>query len=267
MGSWEYLAEAKSLLINRIEDRLLLNEQFIDENVLIFKRDGTGGDFYAFANELTIPDYNIPKYLNTLKCKQLSIKEIRLLSGNVIQVYQARSNDDWRDFIGRRVGQIDPGFNNLELLDGNYMSADKAITIYIINNEISVIRKNRIRYLNSGSTFEIEDGVEIWDDRSFKRNLNKRITINGIPVTYQRVVDGDSAIYEIQESVIRNILFPASVELVDGSTIIIEQQDYSKITSGDRIVDAKPLFPMPDGAYKLKGKLFKRIQIRNSIIV
>ena len=37
IGSWDYLTEAKSLLIDRGMDKILLNEEFIDEGVMILK--------------------------------------------------------------------------------------------------------------------------------------------------------------------------------------------------------------------------------------
>ena len=88
-GSWDYYPEAKALLIDRVNDKLLLKEQFIDDNVLILKKDGTDNDFFALANENTLPDYNIPKYLNTLKCKEFKIEERKLINGNFIQIHNA----------------------------------------------------------------------------------------------------------------------------------------------------------------------------------
>ena len=74
-GNWDYYPEAKALLIDRQTDKLLLKEQFIDNNVLILKKDGTTNDFFALANENTLPDLNIPEYLNSLKIKEFKIKE------------------------------------------------------------------------------------------------------------------------------------------------------------------------------------------------
>jgi len=56
MGRWEYLAEARCLLIDRGKDKILCQEGFIEEGVLILKLDGTEGRFFALANENIIPD-------------------------------------------------------------------------------------------------------------------------------------------------------------------------------------------------------------------
>ncbi|MGI6677873.1 MAG: hypothetical protein ACOX2Q_02000 [Dehalobacterium sp.] len=37
-GAWDYYPEARALLIDRSTDKLLLKEQFIDDNVLILKK-------------------------------------------------------------------------------------------------------------------------------------------------------------------------------------------------------------------------------------
>jgi len=39
-GKWDYFPEAKSLLIDRGTDKILCNEAYIDEAVLIMKLDG-----------------------------------------------------------------------------------------------------------------------------------------------------------------------------------------------------------------------------------
>lgn len=39
IGSWECLSKTKSLLINIIKDKILLNRNFIDLVVMVFKKD------------------------------------------------------------------------------------------------------------------------------------------------------------------------------------------------------------------------------------
>ena len=56
MGKWDYLPEAKSLLIDRGKDTILCNEGFIDEAVMILKMDGTNNNFFVLANENIVPD-------------------------------------------------------------------------------------------------------------------------------------------------------------------------------------------------------------------
>ena len=44
---------------------------------------------------------------------------------------------------------------------------------------------------------------------------------------------------------------------MNGMSIKIEQKKYRNISKGDKIVDAKPIFPLQDGEYRIKGKLRK----------
>lgn len=62
-GSWEYLPEAKSLIIDRGTDKLLCNDIYVDENVILLKLDGTNNHFFALANQNSLPDLNVAKYL------------------------------------------------------------------------------------------------------------------------------------------------------------------------------------------------------------
>jgi hypothetical protein len=69
MGTWEYLAGAKSMLIDRGSDKLLLNEVFINDDVMILKVDGTNQEFFVLANQNTIPDLDVIGYLEILRFK------------------------------------------------------------------------------------------------------------------------------------------------------------------------------------------------------
>src|SRR5690625_2626021 len=40
VGQWEYISSARSLLIDRKTDKILLNQNFINNAVMILKRDG-----------------------------------------------------------------------------------------------------------------------------------------------------------------------------------------------------------------------------------
>lgn len=86
MGSWDYYPEAKSILINRVTDRILLNEAFIDKGVMILKMDGTQNRFFVFANENLVPDLDVDRYLKELRHKKLKIFEVKLTDGRILEV-------------------------------------------------------------------------------------------------------------------------------------------------------------------------------------
>jgi len=260
-GSWDYYPEAKALLIDRVKDKILLKEQFIDDNVLILKKDGTDNDFFALANENTLPDYNIPKYLNSLKCKEFKIKEIKLLNGNIIQIYNATNISYHTDYYGHITGQVDSNYYTLDLPDGAYLTENRKLTLYVKNGKIAKVKKNLIQDLKNGNSVEIEGGLTGY----IYYNKNKKITINGKPIPDIRITDNRNFIYEIKESRITEILIVNEYELNNGAKIKVEQKDFSKIRKGDSIVDSNPVFPLPDGLYKIKGK-WRKIKVENSII-
>jgi hypothetical protein len=63
-GRWDYFSEAKSLLIDRGDDKILCNEVFINEGIIILKLDGTQKEVFALANENLVPDLNIKAYID-----------------------------------------------------------------------------------------------------------------------------------------------------------------------------------------------------------
>lgn len=66
-GSWEYIPALSSLLIDRTVDKLLMNHTFINESIMLLKRDGaSANEILAFVNELQIPSLDYEKYLSNL---------------------------------------------------------------------------------------------------------------------------------------------------------------------------------------------------------
>jgi len=259
-GFWDYYPEAKALLIDRGKDKLLLKEQFIDDNVLILKKDGTENDFFALANENSLPDLNIPKYLNSLKCTEFNISVHKLMNGNILQIYNGQDSY-YYDYSGCKVEQIDNKYNSLSITDGYFMSKSRETTFYVKNGIIDTVSKNLIAESPEGYSFEIENGVNY----NKKLNYDKRVTINGKIINKQIITDSENTIYELKESTIINILFLITYELANGFTIKIEQSDNKKIKKGDEIVYTEPISPIPDGKYRIKGTL-KWIKIKDSII-
>ena len=269
IGSWDYFPEAKALLIDRVNDKLLLKEQFIDENVLILKMDGTDNDFFALANENSISDYNIPKYLNSLKCKQLNIYQQRLLSGNILQINYAQNGYllDKYAAINNYAEQIDDSFNVKSLSDGKYLSKDKNLTFYVESNTIKLITENEVKKLVSqeqetNGTIEIEDGKTYM----LEQKIGKKVTVNGVSVSNNLLKDCDNIIYQIEESIIMSIVVQNFYELTDGKTIMIEQKASNEINKGDKIYNQATDSPLPDGTYKIKGRFWK-IGVKNGEIV
>lgn len=66
IGKWEYLPTAKSLLIDRIADKILLNQYFFDPAVMVLKKDGSNNDNLILANEILLPNLDVVEYLKEL---------------------------------------------------------------------------------------------------------------------------------------------------------------------------------------------------------
>ncbi len=139
-GSWNYHPEAKSLFIDRGTDKLLLNEQYIDENVLILKRDGTDNEFFALANENTVPDYNVANYLKSIKSKLYITRKFRLLNGQILLV--DISPDAGNFVVGASVAFMNEQAAPRKTPDGEYLTENRKLTFVISNQRIKLIRRN-----------------------------------------------------------------------------------------------------------------------------
>ena len=103
IGKWEYFPEAKSLLIDRITDKILCNEAFIDQGVLILRLDGTDNQFFMLANENVVPDLDVTKYLKELRYQKLKIKPIYLVDGRILEIHRKNYDSQIQNQIGNPV--------------------------------------------------------------------------------------------------------------------------------------------------------------------
>lgn len=66
-GTWEFIPALNSFLIDRTVDKLLMNHRFINESVMLLKRDGSPtNEILAFVNEHKIPSLDYQQYLSDL---------------------------------------------------------------------------------------------------------------------------------------------------------------------------------------------------------
>ena len=86
LGKWEFLSAARCLLINRIKDIILLNQDFIDPALMILKKDGFKDENFILVNELIIPDLNVFEYLKKLYYKKFNISECILKDGRILEI-------------------------------------------------------------------------------------------------------------------------------------------------------------------------------------
>ncbi len=156
IGKWRYLPEAKSLLIDRVTDQILCNEAFINEAVMILKKDGTENEFFALANENVVPDLDVLKYLKKLHNVKLNIVERKLKDGRVLEIQ--RRNDFVDPYKNDKV-TID--LQNIE--DGMYPLLNHDL-IYEINDGKILKIVTEKKYVNP-------DGVEIVIQQQFPNDI------------------------------------------------------------------------------------------------
>lgn len=113
-GRWEYLSMMQSMLIEHNERKRMYNHGFLDEAVMILRKDGTD-EIFPLVNTNLIPDLNLTEYLETKteelnkpKLSQKSLDE----SGSI--VFEKTLSDGIRKIIV--IGR--PGETSLSLALG-----------------------------------------------------------------------------------------------------------------------------------------------------
>lgn len=94
IGSWEHIAAAKSLLVDRIRDKVLLNQGFVQDAIMVLRMDGQRENM-VLINERIIPDLNIEPFLTKFLDKQENTSTIQLSDGNHIVLYPAPKGEIW----------------------------------------------------------------------------------------------------------------------------------------------------------------------------
>ena len=174
MGKWDYLPEAKSLLIDRGKDTILCNEGFIDEGVMVLKMDGANNNFFVLANENIVPDLDAYSYLRKLRYRNLNITTRKLTDGKVLEIIQEK--DEWNNpKIGNQV-TIDAD----DVSDGIYKT-DKSNRKYIVKSSRIASIIHEVTYKTKN---EIEIMVEQNDQYSYSKGEN--VWVNGV-----QAVDGE----------------------------------------------------------------------------
>lgn len=128
-GSWEYLNNANSLLINRGQDMILLNQVFIERGVMVLKQDGIA-DLMILGNELVIPDNNVLNYLRNLLYSKENITLEMLKDGRELEVYNYNTFTRRVTIEGCDVRDSEVELNNGEIWELNH-------------SEVVCVRKDR----------------------------------------------------------------------------------------------------------------------------
>ena len=164
-GKWEYLSEAKSLLLDRGADIILCKEEYIDESVLILRKDGTKDGYIILANENNLPSLDAYRYLTELSFQKSGTMYIELNDKRFISVK--------RNYYEQIGTGSEVKIDGQSINDGEYESKGGMKTYVIINGKISRIinfslleGENGEKYLTDTTT---TTGLRT-GDRIFQKN-------------------------------------------------------------------------------------------------
>lgn len=147
IGKWDYLPEAKSLLLDRGVDKILCNEGFIDDGVMVLKMDGTNNNFFVLANENIVPDLDAYAYLKKLRYRNLNITTRKLTDGKTLEIIQDKN--EWNNpKIGNYVT-----IEAEDVSDGVYKTEK--------SNRKYVVAKSKIASIIHEVTYKTKNGTEI----------------------------------------------------------------------------------------------------------
>jgi hypothetical protein len=147
IGKWDYFPEAKSLLIDRNTDKILCNEAFIDNGVLILKLDGTENRFFILANENLVPNLDAKEYLKNLRYQKLRIAEMNLSDGRILEIQ--RDNEQYEK---ARIGNV-VTVDSESIDDGKFQLSEQ--------NKYIEINKGKVLKILIETTYTNPDNQEI----------------------------------------------------------------------------------------------------------
>lgn len=149
IGKWEYLTSAKSILIDRIKDKILLNQAFLDSAVIILKIDGLNNGFFVLANEMLMPDLDVKNHLKSVLHKKFNVITAPLEDGKTLEVYIGYNQFEPQVGMKTTIEDCKPE-------DGKYKSEESGYNYQIKNGEIIGITKLFKYYINNNLSLTIE---------------------------------------------------------------------------------------------------------------
>jgi hypothetical protein len=263
-GRWEYLPEAKSLLIEQKSGNLLLNEVFLDGSVLMLKVDGTNDSFYPLANTNQIPDLNIPKYLFKMRIENEGVGNVELTDGQTLFISNADhfiKHQSIHDLKNKEAFLLGDNYQMIGVPDNEYLFQKKSDWYFRLKN-------NKIKEAASWISFDdvYSNVVRILDGSkySFKFNQGKTVLKGFDLYPNSTIVLKNKYVIETNsKSKVAKIFKRQKFKTREGLELLIVTAKHKKLSSGDRIIQPENL---PNGRYKIKGK-FKYIDVdRNRIV-
>lgn len=167
IGTWEYLHEAHSLLIDRGTDTILCNQGFINEVVMVLKLDGTKDEYFVLANENLLPDLDVIGYLTKLRNNMLEYVTLELTNGKTLEIPGARRL--YHTFYAGKAAKID----SEKAPDGIYRIKNKDWKCKIENSHIKDVIHEIYYKTREGKEIMIEQ------EKRLKFQKGENVYLNG----------------------------------------------------------------------------------------
>lgn len=158
IGKWEYLTEAKSILIDRLKDKVLLNQSFFDSAVMVLKIDGSNNDLFILANEILIPDFDVKKYIQNVYYEKFNIITGQLENGNILEIYRDSPVAQVQIGMKTTIDGENPD-------DGKYMS--------LSTGRYYEIRNGKVYRIIYPSQYQTDDGIKLVIEQVYESSISK----------------------------------------------------------------------------------------------
>ncbi len=177
VGNWRLLATNK-LLIDRITDKLLLNNIFLNSDILILQKNGTDDEPFILIDEQIVKNHNYLTYLNELDTKLIDEDDKKNKHPRI-----TRNNKIVGDHL--QIGDILSNDNQV-FANGTFIHLYSKNKFFEIENNIikSIYYLQYFKYNNNGNVVKLKFKVKILDnlfegdELIFEQNDNLKIPIH-----------------------------------------------------------------------------------------
>ncbi len=183
-GKWQYIAPARSLLIDIGDAKTLYKQAFVDKGLLILKKDSFKEEPWLLINERIIPDLDADRYMKEIISSKLNYRWEKLIDGNELQYISPDGFSGLKSgmevsFDGRRpedgIYQLTYSGKFVEIknsqvvriFDRKEYATDKGILIIETPN-LFVIAEGNAAFLGSVATFAPDGIYFLQNDGSIK---------------------------------------------------------------------------------------------------
>ncbi len=151
-GKWELLPNGK-LLIDRVDDKILLQNMFIDDAVMILKMSGTADVPFLLVNEHRVPDRDVMKYLELVEEQQHTYEPLAVEERKKNKILKNGLVQGASLFAGQRV----EGSSDNEIVTGIFQTTIAEYKEFVeITNGIIIDKYYVVDYKYNGQTVQIK---------------------------------------------------------------------------------------------------------------